>query len=79
MNFLQEDIGAGDLSVVSLPNPIVSGYFVAKSNGILAGQFLPSTIYQLLSDKVEYTPLLTDGTRLNSGNVFGKVNGPAHT
>lgn len=79
MNFLQEDIGAGDLSVVSLPNPIVSGYFVAKSNGILAGQFLPSTIYQLLSDKVEYTPLLTDGTRLNSGDVFGKVSGPAHT
>ena len=75
---LEEDLGQGDLSVQSLPNSNISGYFEAKSDGILAGQNIPSAIYQLFSNDITYTPLINDGHHIKLGDKYGKVCGPAH-
>ncbi|CUS25651.1 nicotinate-nucleotide pyrophosphorylase [Paucilactobacillus oligofermentans DSM 15707 = LMG 22743] len=75
---LAEDLGQGDLSVQSLPNSIISGYFEAKSDGILAGQTIPPAIYQLFSNDITYTSLIADGQHIKLGDKYGKVYGPAH-
>lgn len=76
-DFLKEDIGFDDLSVRYLPtDKVLTGYFIAKQSGILCGQQVPQTAYDLLGDAT-YTPLVTDGMAVIKGQKIGKVTGKA--
>jgi nicotinate-nucleotide pyrophosphorylase (carboxylating) len=74
---LAEDLlPLGDLSAVVLPERTVSGRFVARSEGMLAGTACATETYRQLDDKVTVEWHLVDGASLSRGATIGDVDGP---
>ena len=77
--FLKEDITFGDLSLEYFDgSKVINGSFIAKQAGIVCGQMIPQSTYDLLG-KASYTPLIKDGDSVAKGMVIGKVEGQAAT
>lgn len=73
----REDIGSGDLTSASLPQGnIVSGNFIAKSDGILAGTGAITEGYKLLDDSIAVKLLKTDGDSVAKGDLIATIKGP---
>lgn len=74
--FLKEDFGIADLNSIWLPQQEINGYFIAKEDGIICGQQIPSATYELLGNAT-YTPLIADGSKVTKGTKIGQVKGLA--
>lgn len=76
---IDEDWGlAGDLTSQTIfpPEHRSSGYFLAKSEGILAGSFLIERVYRRIDGAVQVDRCLPEGTQLMPGKTFAAVSGP---
>ena len=78
---LQEDIGHGDLTTLSLiPEEMqASGVFVAKSAGVLAGINVSRAVYHYLEPGSTFETYKSDGNTLTAGDVIARVTGKAAT
>lgn len=78
---LAEDIGNGDITTqLTIPaDPMVTATLTAKQAGIIAGQQVAEAAYNALDGRVEYVPLVDDGTCVNPGDAIGNVSGTART
>ncbi len=79
---LEEDLSkAGDLTSLSLIDERSQGRVevVARQPGVLAGTVLAEMVFARLDTKVEWTTAITDGTRIDSGDVVARVHGLARS
>ncbi len=79
--YLLEDIGTGDLSTDSIfsENDVDNGAFIAKQDGIICGLEIPNLVYELLGEKVIFTPNKTDGDIVKAGEIIGTASGSIKT
>lgn len=85
---LGEDSVFQDVTTRALPQPhrSVSGEFIVRENGVLAGRRLVGLTFDMLADAPEFpddSPAVSwtrdDGQSLESGTTVAKIEGPAST
>lgn len=74
---LAEDIGRGDLYAQVMPSTQESGYIIAKSDGVLAGELYVNVLAFI--DPFELTWLKRDGDRFKKGEKLATFSGSSHT
>ncbi len=76
---LQEDIGHGDVTTLSLvpPEKMAAGVFRAKSSGILAGIEISRAVFRQLDPQTEFIIYKQDGDTLLPGDIIARVEGSA--
>jgi nicotinate-nucleotide pyrophosphorylase (carboxylating) len=75
---LREDIGDGDVTTrCTVPaRTLLTGRFIAKEAGIVAGLEVAHLTFTMLDGRVEFTPHLADGSHVAVGQVIATVGGP---
>ena len=76
--WLQEDIGRGDRTTQSLLTQGESegkAQWVAKADGVVAGLPIAGRVFQLLNEKVAFTPLVQEGEFCEQGKVIAQIEG----
>lgn len=75
---LAEDIGDGDITTLStIPEDMrLTGRFLAKESGVVAGINLVWRAFALLDPRVELLVLIGDGFCVERGQVIAQVSGP---
>jgi len=75
---LEEDIGEGDVttSAIVAPEAVVSGRFVAKEGGVVAGLEVADMTFIVVDDQIRFTARVKDGSRTEPGQVLATVEGP---
>ncbi|MDO9130203.1 MAG: carboxylating nicotinate-nucleotide diphosphorylase [Anaerolineales bacterium] len=76
---LKEDIGSGDVTTDSIvpPEAAMSGQIIAKQNGVIAGLDVAGATFSLLDRRVEFTPRIAEGARVENRQVLADIAGPA--
>lgn len=77
--WLLEDIGRGDRTTGSLLTDKVQlgqAEWTAKQAGVIAGLPIAARVFQLLSDRVSFVPLIAEGEPCTSGQVIARFDGP---
>lgn len=76
---LKEDIGSGDVTTESIV-PLrakMRGEIISKQSGIISGLEVARVVYQLLDEKVQFTPCVEDGATVDIFQKLVEVSGPA--
>jgi nicotinate-nucleotide pyrophosphorylase (carboxylating) len=75
---LEEDIGEGDVTTLcTIPAEAhSSGRFLAKEAGVIAGVEVARQVFARLDPRLELEALFPDGSVLEAGTVFARVQGP---
>ncbi len=75
---LDEDIGSGDItSECTIPeNLFLSGRFVARAEGIIAGLGIAGSVFHLLDERVIINPLVSDGQVVKPNQTLAELKGP---
>ena len=76
--WLQEDIGRGDRTTQSLlAEDVTTGkaQWVTKADGVIAGLPVAARVFQLLNEKVSFTPLVKEGEYCQIGTAIAKIQG----
>jgi nicotinate-nucleotide pyrophosphorylase (carboxylating) len=76
---LTEDIGDGDVTTeCTVPvDQWLTGRFVAKAHGVLAGMDVAALAFTLLDERVKVTRVVADGQRIDPMQVLATMIGPA--
>ena len=76
---LDEDLGDGDVTTLcTIPaGATLTGHFIAKATGIIAGLDVACLTFALLDERVQVEFLIQDGDPVTKGQVCGTVSGPA--
>jgi nicotinate-nucleotide pyrophosphorylase (carboxylating) len=77
---LAEDIGSGDVTTrATIPaEALAEAEFLAKSPGIVAGIEVVKRVFRALDGGISLSWTVEDGDRVEPGQRFGTVAGPAH-
>lgn len=75
---LAEDIGSGDVTTDSTlpPEAQLAGRFLAKQPGVVAGLEVARLAFALIDERVQFSTRVTDGDRVEEGQVFATMSGP---
>ncbi|MAT14368.1 MAG: nicotinate-nucleotide diphosphorylase (carboxylating) [Planctomyces sp.] len=79
---LAEDLGSvGDLTSQTIipASEMAEVQIVARTEGVLAGMPIAAAVFREMDEKVEWKPLLDDGSPLIAGSVVATVAGPLRT
>lgn len=78
---VKEDIGSGDITTNNIiPAGIrISGNFIAKETGIMAGLPIVKHIFSKSDKEVCFKPLVEDGDSVERGQIIAKITGEART
>jgi nicotinate-nucleotide pyrophosphorylase (carboxylating) len=77
-SWLQEDIGRCDRTTLGIfqdKQIINKGYWIAKEAGMLAGLTLAQRVFYLLDRTVTFTPLITEGKSVETGEIIAEFSG----
>jgi len=76
---LEEDIGSGDVTSLSLvpEEAVANAVMVARESLVLAGIELAEAAFRDLSSAVQSERLISDGQRANAGSILLRLSGPA--
>lgn len=74
---LEEDLGEGDITSESTipPQQILTGTFIAKAPGIIAGLAVASETFKMLDKKIIFSQKISDGGAVLKGQIIAKVRG----
>lgn len=74
---LSEDIGSGDITTLcTIPDEaVLTGRFIAKADGIIAGLAVAAQTFVLLDADVHFTALVNDGQKVAAGTEVARVHG----
>jgi nicotinate-nucleotide pyrophosphorylase (carboxylating) len=74
---LEEDIGSGDITTIStVPlQSVLSGKFIAKESGVIAGLEVACETFKYLDTKVSFSPKVSEGKYVSKGAVLATVRG----
>jgi nicotinate-nucleotide pyrophosphorylase (carboxylating) len=75
---LSEDIGGGDVTTrCTVPlGASLTGQFIAKEDGIIAGLAVAQLAFTLLDQEVQFEPYVAEGDRVTAGQIVATVRGP---
>jgi nicotinate-nucleotide pyrophosphorylase (carboxylating) len=75
---LAEDIGEGDVTTRCTvpPEMALTGQFIAKETGVVAGLVVARLAFTLLDQSVQFTPCVAEGEEVGVGQVVATVRGP---
>jgi nicotinate-nucleotide pyrophosphorylase (carboxylating) len=75
---LAEDIGDGDVTTTCTiaPDAWVSGRFLAKARGIIAGLGVVRVVFADLDPRVRLAPRVADGDAVEAGTIVAEIRGP---
>jgi len=75
---LDEDLGDGDVTTLCTisEGATLTGGFIAKADGIIAGLEVARLTFALIDERVRVDFAIYDGDPVTKGQVFGTVNGP---
>ncbi len=75
---LAEDLGGGDVTTDSIvsQDSEVSGRFIAKSAGVVAGWDVVRATFRLVDERVKLFQSVSDGAEVKAGESIGRVVGP---
>lgn len=78
---LREDVGDGDVTSewTLAPGSSASARFEARQTGILSGLFPASLAFQEVDASLEFQALLSDGDRVEPGQLIAEVRGAAQS
>ncbi len=76
-NALEEDIGTGDVTTLSIVSPEArtSADIVAKQDGIIAGLDVAAAVFYSLDRNIRLQPLTEEGAKVNRGDLVAKLSG----
>ncbi len=76
---LAEDIRTGDVTTNSIipAQATLAGQIISKQSGIVAGLFIAQAAFQMLDKRVNLTPHVNDGERIEADRVLAEVKGTA--
>ena len=77
-NFLEEDIGWGDITTDLLIDHDIktTASIKAKEEGVIAGLDVLDVIFQLLDSSITFIKKINDGDEVVSGDIIAEVKGP---
>lgn len=80
-NWLQEDIGSGDVSSqATIPAGHESiGIIHVKDTGIIAGVDIARLVFHIVDPSLTFTTLQQDGQRIERGTTIAQVEGSTHS
>lgn len=78
---IQEDINYIDVTTDYLieDNAVTTAKLIAKDTGIIAGAEIAIRVFQLLDDQVSYQILISDGEKVQKGDVIATIEGSTKT
>jgi nicotinate-nucleotide pyrophosphorylase (carboxylating) len=78
---ITEDIGDGDHSSLScIPkNAVGEVKLMIKQEGVLAGVDIAQLVYHRLDPNTSFSPFITDGKRVNYGDIVFSAQGKVHS
>ncbi|MFY7971352.1 MAG: carboxylating nicotinate-nucleotide diphosphorylase [Flavobacteriales bacterium] len=78
---LAEDIGDGDHTTLSTIPASARGKarLLVKEKGILAGADIARRVFELVDDSLSFTPVLSDGTPINPGDIAFYIEGSSRS
>ncbi|HIY75434.1 MAG TPA: carboxylating nicotinate-nucleotide diphosphorylase [Candidatus Sphingobacterium stercorigallinarum] len=78
---LREDIGAGDYTSLSTikPDALGQAHLLVKEDGVLAGVEVADEIFKQIDPAIQFTPIIDDGQRIQSGDIAFRIEGRIHT
>jgi nicotinate-nucleotide pyrophosphorylase (carboxylating) len=76
---LEEDIGSGDVTTLSLvpPDAAATGRIVARESCVLAGMEIAADVFRRVAPALTLEPVCVDGSPLVAGMSAARVRGPA--
>lgn len=79
--WLQEDVGAGDISTMStIPSGKQSKAVIhVKEDGILAGLPVAKLVFEQVDAELRFSPQVEDGMLVTKGTIIAEVEGSAHS
>lgn len=77
LNFLEEDIGEGDITSSILPEISITASIISKEKGIIAGVNICKRLFELMDCSSEI--LIDDGSRVKNNDIIMKVKGNAQS
>ncbi len=74
---LEEDIGPGDVTSSSIisPSEHLTGEFLVKDSGIIAGLDVMGEVFAQVDENIVYTSLMEEGSAVSPGDVVAHVEG----
>ncbi|MBP1932484.1 carboxylating nicotinate-nucleotide diphosphorylase [Ammoniphilus resinae] len=77
--WLEEDIGQGDISVLStVPrDESATGIIYAKDQGVIAGLEVARLVFETWDSSLAFKSTMEDGQAVDKGDVIAEVSGPA--
>lgn len=78
-NALAEDIHTGDITTLAVVREgrAACAVLKAKEEMVLAGIDVAARVFQLLDEKIIFTPGFADGARLQRGDIVARITGDA--
>lgn len=75
---LAEDLGSGDVTTQAIlpQTQQMSGQFIAKANGIIAGLSVAAATFKAVSDTAVFSPKVADGDHVAKGDLIATIDGP---
>jgi nicotinate-nucleotide pyrophosphorylase (carboxylating) len=74
---LEEDLGDGDITTLSTvpAGSVLSGTFIAKESGIIAGLEVVRETMKYLDSRISFSARVSDGKHVSKGTVLATVRG----
>ncbi len=78
---LEEDVGSGDVSTLATVEreQTAAARFEAREDGIVAGVWIASCVFNMIDSSVRCEWNVRDGQRIAKGEILGTVEGPARS
>lgn len=78
---LEEDVGPGDVTTNTIipEAATVTGHFVARQSGVLAGMEVVKRLWSKMDDRVEVQSIEQEGKHFHPGNKLARIAGPARS
>ena len=78
-DWIEEDIGKGDLTSYAISEKTGKAHWIAKEEGIFCGVGIIQTIFQKIDKKIECTFFINDGEKFSKDQKLLELYGPARS
>ena len=78
-NWIEEDLGNGDLTSFAITEEIGKAYWIAKEEGIFCGMEIIKKIFNKIDQSIEVDLLIKDGQKFLKDQKILEINGPSRS
>ena len=78
-NWIEEDLGNGDLTSFAITEEIGKAYWIAKEEGIFCGMEIIKKIFNTIDQSIEVDLLIKDGQKFLKDQKILEINGPSRS